>query len=163
MNAQACSKQDVSPDIYNPETGEIGHLSASAGTFLLRRAHYFSEAGGADDAGYELSFSAEQQLTLANFVSDGDSDTQKKIIIHNLRMMINLARQYTNRGMTFSDLVREGNLGLTYALEKFEVKNGVCFSTYATQCISQYIERAIMNQTNSPVAFEPKPAHVLSS
>lgn len=141
MNGYAGSEEDVLLGTYEPETAGIGHLSASAGTFSLRRVHYFTETG-------EPLLSAEQQQVLTNLIRDGVPAAKSKMIVHSLRLVINIAKRYTNRGLGFFELVREGNQGLIHALEKFEPEVSFRFSAYATQCIRQYIERAITNQDN---------------
>jgi RNA polymerase nonessential primary-like sigma factor len=71
------------------------------------------------------------------------------MIEHNLRLVVNIAKHYVNRGLSLLDLVEEGNLGLMHALDKFEPERGFRFSTYATWWIRQNIERAIMNQSRT--------------
>ncbi len=71
------------------------------------------------------------------------------MIVSNLRFVVKIARHYYNRGLEFSDLIEEGNLGLLRAVEKFDPERGFRFSTYATWWIRQTIERAIMNQTRT--------------
>ena len=71
------------------------------------------------------------------------------MIEHNLRLVVNVAKHYLNRGMPLLDLVEEGNLGLIHALEKYDPERGFRFSTYATWWIRQNIERAIMNQSRT--------------
>ncbi len=89
----------------------------------------------------------EQERHLSRRARAGDFEARQKMIEHNLRLVINIARHYENRGLALSDLIEEGNLGLIHALEKFEPDFGFRFSTYATCWIRQYIERAIMNQS----------------
>ena len=71
------------------------------------------------------------------------------MIESNLRLVVKLAGNYVYRGLPFSDLIEEGNLGLIRAVEKFEPERGFRFSTYATWWIRQAIERALMNQTRT--------------
>jgi RNA polymerase nonessential primary-like sigma factor len=111
-----------------------------------------------NETGYELSLSAEQQQALTKLASNGDADT--KMIDHSLHMIVDIARHYTNRGVTLSDLVREGNLGLIYALETLDMTSDCCFSTHATQCINQYMVLAVMNRNLPTDSLQA--AHTLS-
>ena len=93
--------------------------------------------------------SAEQEFTLANKVMHGDEQSRKRMINHNLRLVVGVARRYRGRGVCFLDLVEDGNIGLIRAVDKFDPTRGYRFSTYATWWIRQTIERAIMNQTRT--------------
>lgn len=102
---------------------------------------------------------AEQELALTRRVQQGDFDARQKMIEHNLRLVVKIAKHYINRGVTLLDLIEEGNLGLMHALDKFNPELGYRFSTYATWWIRQYIERAIMNQARTIRL----PVHVLKA
>ncbi len=90
-----------------------------------------------------------QERSLAQRVAAGDHEARQRMIQHNLRLVVNIAKHYLNRGLTLLDLIEEGNLGLMHALEKFDPERGFRFSTYATWWIRQNIERAIMNQSRT--------------
>jgi RNA polymerase nonessential primary-like sigma factor len=92
---------------------------------------------------------ADQERELARRVRQGDFAARQKMIERNLRLVVNIAKHYLNRGIPLLDLVEEGNLGLIHALEKFDPERGFRFSTYATWWIRQNIERAIMNQSRT--------------
>ncbi len=91
-----------------------------------------------------LTFAEEQAL--AKRVQDGDPDARARMIQANLRLVVSIGKHYINRGLPFSDIIEEGNLGLIRAVEKFDYKRGFKFSTYASWWIRQAIVRAIANQ-----------------
>ncbi len=101
------------------------------------------------EIGFSPLLTAEEEVHYGRLVQKGDQLARKKMIESNLRLVVKIARHYYNRGLEFSDLIEEGNLGLLRAVEKFDPERGFRFSTYATWWIRQTIERAIMNQTRT--------------
>jgi RNA polymerase nonessential primary-like sigma factor len=89
---------------------------------------------------------APEELACATLAKKGDFVARQKMIEHNLRLVVSIAKHYINRGVALLDMIEEGNLGLMHAIDKFEPERGFRFSTYATWWIRQSIERAIMNQ-----------------
>ncbi|MBE0622216.1 MAG: RNA polymerase sigma factor RpoS [Burkholderiales bacterium] len=101
------------------------------------------------EIGLNPLLSPEEELHYARRAAQGDFSARQKMIERNLRLVVNIAKHYLNRGVPLLDLVEEGNLGLMHALGKFDPERGFRFSTYATWWIRQNIERAIMNQSRT--------------
>lgn len=97
----------------------------------------------------ELLKTKEQEKELAMRIEDGDEEARKRLIEANLRLVVSLAKKWTGRGMSFLDLIQEGNGGLMKAVEKFDYKKEFKFSTYATWWIRQAITRAIADQSRT--------------
>ncbi len=91
-----------------------------------------------------LTFVEEQAL--GKRVREGDEEARAKMIEANLRLVVSIGKHYINRGLSFSDILEEGNLGLIRAVEKFDYRRGFKFSTYASWWIRQAIVRALANQ-----------------
>ena len=102
-----------------------------------------------NEIGTRPLFTPEEEFDWASRAKAGDFAARQKMIEHNLRLVVNIAKHYRNRGIPLLDLIEEGNLGLIHAIEKFEPARGFRFSTYATWWIRQNIERAIMNQSRT--------------
>lgn len=94
--------------------------------------------------------SAEEEKELAHRIARGDKDARDRMIRANLRLVVNIARHYTGKGLALQDLIEEGNLGLLRAVEGFDPSMGTRFSTYASYWIKQSIKRALVN-TAKPI------------
>ncbi|WP_425481538.1 RNA polymerase sigma factor RpoD [Alkalibaculum sporogenes] len=92
---------------------------------------------------------ADEEINLAKRMEQGDDLAKQKLAEANLRLVVSIAKRYVGRGMSFLDLIQEGNLGLIKAVEKFDYGKGFKFSTYATWWIRQAITRAIADQART--------------
>jgi len=104
---------------------------------------YLSEIGRVD------LLSADEEIKLAKQIAKGDPVAKQKLAEANLRLVVSIAKKYIGRGLSFLDLIQEGNIGLFRAVEKFDPKRGFKFSTYATWWIRQAITRAIADQART--------------
>src|SRR5215467_14622680 len=102
-----------------------------------------------NEIGYHPLLTKKEEVDLARKSKKGDKIARKKLIEGNLRLVVKIARRYLGRGLSLSDLIEEGNLGLIHSVEKFDPERGFRFSTYSTWWIRQSIERAIMNQART--------------
>ncbi len=89
--------------------------------------------------------SAEEEKLLAIRIEEGDSEARDHMVRANLRLVVNIARSYTGKGLGLQDLIAEGNLGLLRAVEGFDPSMNTRFSTYASYWIKQSIKRAVIN------------------
>ena len=106
-------------------------------------AAYFSEIGRIP------LLDREEEAALARRVQAGDAAAKTRLTESNLRLVVQVARRYLNRGLPLPDLIEEGNLGLIRAVEKFDPSRGTRFSTYATWWIRHFIVRALANQART--------------
>ncbi len=93
--------------------------------------------------------SAEEEQELARRIGDGDTRARDRMVRANLRLVVNIARGYTGKGLGLQDLIEEGNLGLLRAVEGFDPTMGTRFSTYASYWIKQSIKRALINSAKT--------------
>ncbi|MDH3217454.1 MAG: sigma-70 family RNA polymerase sigma factor [Candidatus Krumholzibacteria bacterium] len=102
-----------------------------------------------NDINRYMLLTPKQEQTLGKAVAEGSEDAKRDLILANLRLVVTIAKRYVGQGLTFLDLIEEGNLGLIRAAGKFDYKKGFRFSTYASWWIKQSITRAIANHGKS--------------
>jgi RNA polymerase nonessential primary-like sigma factor len=128
----------------NFQTETTGNRDSQAPSEVLRGADpvqlYLNEIGSTP------LLTAAEEILVARASLAGDEAARHRMINSNLRLVVMIAKRYTNRDLPLLDLIEEGNLGLIRAVEKFDPERGFRFSTYATWWIRQSIERALMNQ-----------------
>lgn len=93
--------------------------------------------------------SADEEIELAHRIAEGDQSAKNELVEANLRLVVSLARHYQGCGLSYQDLIQEGNIGLIKAVEKFDVSKGFRFSTYASWWIKQALSRAIADQSRT--------------
>ncbi len=156
QHASQPNQPDQADDEQEPTDAELAELSAEEEDALYGKgAGQYGGADGSEDAfqsylhdirGLSL-LSHDEELTLAKRSAAGDSRARRRLIEANLRLVIAIARRYTNSGVPLIDLIQEGNLGLMRAAEKFDWRRGCHFGTYATWWIRQAISRAAGEQS----------------
>ncbi len=142
-------ESDDTVGLYMQEVGGIPLLTKKQEVELAKRIERGRRArrslAKAQDGGSIASMAPEQIEQLKGEVEDGWA-AREHLVTANSRLVISVAKRYTGRGVPFSDLIQEGNIGLIRATKKFEHQRGLKFSTYATWWIRQAITRAIADQ-----------------
>ena len=137
--------EDFSPSADNDEEDEENSheqlLEGVASTDPIRE--YLKEIGSIP------LLTQEQEQELAKRKALGDLNAGQKLVEANLRLVVSIAKRYTGRGMSFLDLVQEGNIGLMKAVEKFDYTKGYRLSTYATWWVKQSVTRALADQSRT--------------
>lgn len=132
---------EMSPEIDSQETDAQIEDYSNGSSDPVRL--YFNEISR------RRTLSPVEELTLVRKMKQGDFQARQQLIECNLRLVVNLAKHYINRGLDLLDLIEEGNLGLMHALEKFDPERGFRLSTYATWWIRENIESAIRKQSRT--------------
>ena len=139
-------------DPQSPKEVDQGSLSLPTGLETNNTVRmYLKEIGHID------LLSVEEEVDLGHRVQKGDEKAKGKLIGANLRLVVNVAKGYTGKGLQMLDLLQEGNTGLIRAAEKYDPHRGLKFSTYAVWWIRQSITRAIANQSQ----MIRKPVHMV--
>src|SRR5574340_522249 len=140
---------DLTPDESEAEQPAVADTGEDLASAILDEPQVDVTQLYLNEIGQAPLLTAEEEVALARRTVLGDFEARQTMIERNLRLVVNIAKHYANRGLTLLDLVEEGNLGLIHALEKFDPERGFRFSTYATWWIRQNIERAVMNQSRT--------------
>ena len=122
---------------------DLGKVDYDSGTKINDPVKmYLKEIG-------KVKLLGDRELELAKRTTEGDVEAKNELISANLRLVVSIAKHFLGRGLSFLDLIQEGNIGLIKAVEKFDYTKGFKFSTYATWWIKQAITRAIADQART--------------
>jgi RNA polymerase primary sigma factor len=124
-----------------------GSVEKSTGARRLTSAHDDSVGSWLSSIGTFRILTSEQELDLARSAAEGSAYARNRLIESNLKLVVSIARKYAGRGVSMSDLIQEGNIGLIKAVSKFDYRKGYRFSTYATWWIRQAVSRCVHEQS----------------
>ena len=136
-------------DVFQTLTGDEGDVSISALSLISETRSTDPVRMYLKEIGEIPLIDAEEEVELAQQIEKGSQDAKGKLTQANLRLVVSIAKKYIGRGLSFLDLIQEGNKGLMRAVEKFDWRKGYKFSTYATWWIRQAITRAIADQART--------------
>ncbi len=138
LNEEAQDDEDLIMSVEEPKTAENASTISADDSVKI----YLQQIGKIP------LLTAEQELEVAKKIKESNDDKSKEILVNaNLRLVVSIAKKYIGRGLSFLDLIQEGNMGLMKAAEKFDYAKGYKFSTYATWWIQQSITRAIADKS----------------
>lgn len=138
LNEEAQDDEDLILSVEEPKTAENASTISADDSVKI----YLQQIGKIP------LLTAEQELEVAKKIKESNDDKSKEILVNaNLRLVVSIAKKYIGRGLSFLDLIQEGNMGLMKAAEKFDYAKGYKFSTYATWWIQQSITRAIADKS----------------
>ncbi len=136
-------------DVFKTLTGDEGDITISALSLISETRSTDPVRMYLKEIGEIPLIDAEEEVDLAQQIEKGSQDAKGKLTQANLRLVVSIAKKYIGRGLSFLDLIQEGNKGLMRAVEKFDWRKGYKFSTYATWWIRQAITRAIADQART--------------
>ena len=138
LNEESDDDEDLIMSVEEPKTAEnVSTINADDSVKI-----YLQQIGKIP------LLTAEQELEVAKKIKESNDDKAKEVLVNaNLRLVVSIAKKYIGRGLSFLDLIQEGNMGLMKAAEKFDYAKGYKFSTYATWWIQQSITRAIADKS----------------
>ena len=151
-------ENEADEEFLLPELEETENLTVEGSEGTEPEGHSSGEVGGADqdtvrqylrEIGSIPLLTPEQERELAKAYQEGDEEAGRRLAEANLRLVVNIAKRYAGHGISFLDIIQEGNLGLMKSIEKFNYEKGYKLSTYATWWIRQAISRAIADQSRT--------------